>query len=45
MAWGYAKDRGTSVAQLYADESMFRGVVENSGRQVLITLEEVLRTK
>ena len=45
VAWKYAKDRGTSVAQLYADESMFRGVVENSGRQVLITLEEVLRNK
>jgi radical SAM superfamily enzyme YgiQ (UPF0313 family) len=45
VAWVYAKDRGTSVAQLYADESMFRGVVENSGKEVLITLEQVLKNK
>lgn len=45
VAWKYAKGRGTSVAQLYADESMFRGVVENSGRQALISLEEVLKNK
>ncbi len=45
VAWVHAKDRGTSVAQLYADESMFRGVVENSGKQVLITLEQVLKNK
>lgn len=44
-AWEYARDRGTSVAQLYADENMFRGVVENSGRQVFITLEELLKSK
>jgi len=45
VAWKYAKERGTSVAQLYADESMFQGVVENSGRQVLITLEQILKSK
>ena len=43
VAWKEARKRGTSVAQLYADESMFRGVVENSGKQVFINLEEILR--
>ncbi len=42
VAWKHAKDRGTSVAQLYADENLFRGVMENSGKQVLIQLDEIL---
>jgi radical SAM superfamily enzyme YgiQ (UPF0313 family) len=45
VAWKHARERGTSVAQLYADESMFRGVVENSGKQVLISLEQILKNK
>ncbi len=43
VAWEHAREKGTSVSQLYADESMFRGVAENSGRDVLIQLEEILR--
>ncbi|MEW6324324.1 MAG: radical SAM protein [Nitrospirota bacterium] len=41
-AWKEAADRGTSVAQLYADESLFRGVVEQSGKSVLMNLDGVL---
>ena len=40
--WREASDRGASVAQLYADESIFRGVVEQSGKAVLINLEGIL---
>ncbi|HUJ80123.1 MAG TPA: radical SAM protein [Nitrospiria bacterium] len=44
-AWKEATDRGTSVAQLYADESIFAGVVEQSGKAALINLEGVLRER
>lgn len=41
-AWEQASPAGRSVRELYADESLFRGVVENSGREVLINLEQDL---
>jgi radical SAM superfamily enzyme YgiQ (UPF0313 family) len=44
-AWSAATDRGTSVAQLYADESMFAGVVEQSGKAALINLEGILKER
>ncbi len=42
-AWERSSPTGRSVRELYADESLFRGVVENSGRDVLINLEKELR--
>lgn len=45
VAWEQAADRGTSVAQLYADDSLFRGVAEQSGRQVLLNLEGLLKER
>jgi hypothetical protein len=44
-AWREASERGTSVAQLYADESMFRGVVEQSGKAVLMNLDQILQKR
>jgi len=44
-AWREAADRGTSVAQLYADESLFAGVVEQSGKAALINLEGILKDR
>lgn len=44
-AWEQASPSGHSVHELYADELLFRGVVENSGRQVLLNLEKELSTK
>jgi radical SAM superfamily enzyme YgiQ (UPF0313 family) len=41
-AWELASPAGRSVHELYADESLFRGVVENAGRDVLINLEKDL---
>jgi radical SAM superfamily enzyme YgiQ (UPF0313 family) len=41
-AWEQASPTGRSVHELYADESLFRGVVENAGRDVLINLEQDL---
>lgn len=41
-AWEKASPRGRSVRELYADENLFRGVVEDSGRDVLINLEQEL---
>jgi radical SAM superfamily enzyme YgiQ (UPF0313 family) len=44
-AWEYASPAGRSVHELYADESLFRGVVENAGREVLINLEQDLLSR
>jgi radical SAM superfamily enzyme YgiQ (UPF0313 family) len=44
-AWEQTSPSGRSVHELYADESLFRGVVENSGRQSLLNLEQELRMK
>jgi radical SAM superfamily enzyme YgiQ (UPF0313 family) len=44
-AWEQTSPSGRSVHELYADESLFRGVVQNSGRQSLLNLEEELRLK
>lgn len=44
-AWARTSLTGCSVHELYADESLFRGVVENSGRQALLNLETDLRAK
>ncbi|HEY4485869.1 MAG TPA: radical SAM protein [Nitrospiria bacterium] len=41
-AWEMASPTGRSVRELYADESLFRGVVENAGREVLLNLEQDL---
>lgn len=41
-AWEQSSSAGRSVKELYADESLFRGVVENAGRDVLINLEQDL---
>jgi radical SAM superfamily enzyme YgiQ (UPF0313 family) len=41
-AWQQASPAGRSVQELYADANLFRGVVENSGRDVLINLEAEL---
>lgn len=41
-AWEQASPAGRSVREIYADESLFRGVVENAGRDVLINLEQDL---
>lgn len=41
-AWQQASPAGRSVRELYADENLFRGVVEHSGRDVLINLEAEL---
>ncbi len=43
--WKEAADRGRSVAQLYADDSIFRGVVEQSGKAVMMNLEGVLNER
>jgi radical SAM superfamily enzyme YgiQ (UPF0313 family) len=43
-AWEQASPAGRSVHELYADESLFRGVVENAGREVLLNIETELRT-
>ncbi len=45
VAWEQAGERGTSVAQLYADENLFRGVAEQSGRRVMINLEGLLKER
>ena len=45
VAWAQASEQGTSVAQLYADESLFRGVAEQSGKSVLIQLEGMLKKR
>lgn len=44
-AWEQASPKGRSVKELYADESLFRGVVENAGRDVLINLEQELLSR
>jgi hypothetical protein len=44
-SWQQASPAGRSVHELYADESLFRSVVENSGRDVLINLERELTAK
>ena len=44
-AWDQTSPTGRSVHELYADESLFRGVVENSGREALLNLEADLRGK
>jgi len=37
--------RPESPARAYADDSLIRGVEHNSGRQALLTLEEILRSR
>ena len=44
-SWDQTSPSGRSVHELYADESLFRSVVENSGREVLINLERDLTAK
>ena len=44
-SWESATPSGRSVRDLYADDSLFRSVVENSGREVLINLEQELQNK
>ena len=44
-SWDQASPTGHSVRELYADESLFRSVAENSGREVLLDLEAQLRGK
>ena len=41
-AWEKASPSGRSVQELYADDSLFRGVVEDAGRDVLLNLEKDL---
>jgi radical SAM superfamily enzyme YgiQ (UPF0313 family) len=45
VAWKQASETGGSVAQIYADESLFRGVAERSGREILFNLEAEIRSK
>ncbi len=41
----HATRSGTTVAAQYADSNLFRGVAENSGREVLIHLEQELTAR
>jgi radical SAM superfamily enzyme YgiQ (UPF0313 family) len=44
-SWEKDSPSGRSVRDLYADEALFRSVAENSGREVLLDLEQQLRSK
>jgi hypothetical protein len=38
-------ERPASTASGYADGNLIRGIEQNSGRQALLTLEEIIRSK
>jgi len=42
--WGGAIGKGTRLGE-YADQNLLRGVELNSGRDVLLTLDEILNSR
>ncbi|MGH7231623.1 MAG: hypothetical protein ACREJU_09735, partial [Nitrospiraceae bacterium] len=43
--WSGSLSQDTQTGQTYADQNLIRGVESNSGRNALLTLEEILRSR